>query len=49
MTKVELNMLVEKIISIRDRVEMSWQDKDTLADAAITIYHNIDMIREYKA
>lgn len=48
MTKAELNMLVEKIISIRDRVEMSWQDKDVLADAANTIYHNIEKLREDK-
>lgn len=46
MTKAELNSLVEKIINIRDRVEMSWQDKDVLADAANTIYHNIEKISE---
>lgn len=46
MTKAELNQLVEQLISIRDRVEMSWQDKDILADASNIIYHNIDKISE---
>ncbi len=46
MTKAELNYLVEQLISIRGRVEMSWQDKDILADESNIIYHNIDKISE---
>lgn len=44
MDKQELQILVEKLINIRDRVDMSWQDKDVIADACNVIYHNIEKI-----
>lgn len=48
MTKLELNILVEKLISLRDRYshEFSIEDSDILADASNVIYHNIDKIKE---
>lgn len=44
MDRQELQVLVEKLINIRDRVDMSWQDKDVIADACNVIYHNIDKL-----
>ena len=46
MTKQELNELVEKIIYIRDHYGMSMSDRDSLADAANVIYHNIKLLAE---
>ena len=46
MTKLELNILVEKLIYIRDNHDLSLEDKDTIADASNIIYHNIDKIKE---
>ena len=44
MDKQELNVLVEKIIRIRDDYKMSMSDRDALADACNVIYHNIDTL-----
>lgn len=46
MTKMELNILVEQIISIRDRYPFDRSDRDALADACNVIYHNIETIAE---
>ena len=49
MTKQELNILVERIIRIRDEHDFSRDERDTLADACNVIYHNIDKIAEDEA
>ena len=46
MTKMELNILVEQIISIRDRFPFDRSDRDALADACNVIYHNIDTLSD---
>lgn len=37
----ELGELVEKLIRIKDRYEMSLQDRDTISDACNVIYHEL--------
>ena len=46
MTRLELNMLVEQIISIRDRFPFDRSDRDALADACNVIYHNIGTLSD---
>lgn len=46
MTKQELNMLVEKIIRIRDHYDMTMDDRDALADACNLIDHNINKLSD---
>jgi hypothetical protein len=46
MTKLELNVLVERLIRIRDGHDLSRDDRDTLADACNVIYDNINKIAE---
>lgn len=50
MTKVELGMLVEKIILIRDRHRntLSIEELDDLADACNIINRNLELLREDK-
>lgn len=49
MSKQELNELVEDLIAIRDRYDLSMTDRDVLADACNVIYHNIDLLAEQGA
>lgn len=46
MTKSELNILVEKLIHIRDahKRDMDREESDILADAINVIDHNIDVL-----
>lgn len=46
MNKLELNILVEKLIYIRDNHDLSFEDKETLATACNVIYKNINKISE---
>ena len=46
MTRMELNILVEQIISIRDRFPFDRSDRDALADACNLIYHNIGILSD---
>ena len=46
MTKMELNTLVEKLITIRDIYPLSMDARDALADACNEIYDNIETIAE---
>ncbi len=46
MTKLEIATLEEKLIWIRDRYEMSMDDRDALADAINLITHNEDKLTE---
>lgn len=46
MTKVELGTLVEDIIRIRDKYNLTMDDRDALAEAANTLYHNIELLVE---
>lgn len=50
MTKQELNMLVERVISIRDnhREELRIDELDTLADICNVVDHNIGKLAEEK-
>lgn len=44
LTNEDLNYLVEMLIRIRDRYEISREDRDYLADACNVIYYNIDKL-----
>lgn len=46
MTQYELNVLVEELINIRDRDDMSFKEKEVLADACNVIYKNINKLSE---
>lgn len=48
MTKLELNILIEKVIGIRDRHRdvLSIEELDVLADMCNVIDHNIEVLRE---
>ena len=46
MTKQELNILVERLIRIRDKYDLSRDDRDALADACNVIYDSINKIAE---
>lgn len=46
MTKQELNILVERLIRIRDNYDLSRDDRDALADACNVIYDSINKIAE---
>lgn len=46
MTKTEIGTLVEELIRIRDKADLTLSEKDTLADACNLIYHNEDKLAD---
>lgn len=49
LTVEDLNYLVEMLIRIRDRYDLSRKDRDYLADAGNVIYYNIDKLTGQRA
>lgn len=46
MTRVELNTLIDKLIMIKDRHDLTRSERDDINDACNLIEHNMDVLAE---